>query len=280
MPPAVGPQVVIPPMPAPLSGLTASPSGQAMPVGNLPGWRQVFADDFLTQAPVGAFDTVYRDRWESYPDGWANTAGYEAKARRYSSRVVSVANGMLNINLHSENLATSQLARNGGSGGPGMYALTAALQPKVGGAVYNQTYGKYTIRFRVDPGLDGYYAAWLLWPQSESWPRDGEIDFPEGGLTGEMCAFMHHQGGTRAGDQDKFCSGVAFPTGWHTASTEWEPDRVTFILDGQVVGVSTSRIPNTPMRYVLQTEACWGSCPAATMSGNIQVDWMVIYARG
>jgi len=31
------------------------PSGQAMPVGNLPGWTQIFTDDFTTNVPLGSF---------------------------------------------------------------------------------------------------------------------------------------------------------------------------------------------------------------------------------
>jgi len=31
------------------------PSGQPMPVGDLPGWHQTFADDFTTDVPLGGF---------------------------------------------------------------------------------------------------------------------------------------------------------------------------------------------------------------------------------
>jgi hypothetical protein len=34
------------------------------------------------------------------------------------------------------------------------------------------------VRFKTD-SMHGYKGAWLLWPASEVWPRDGEIDFPE-----------------------------------------------------------------------------------------------------
>ena len=41
--------------------------------------------------------------------------------------------------------------------------------------------------------MDGYKVAWLLWPKSGVWPRDGEIDFPEADLIGTISAFMHRQ---------------------------------------------------------------------------------------
>ena len=45
-------------------------------------------------------------------------------------------------------------------------------------------YGRYAVRFKIDP-VPGFKVAWLLWPASENWPQDGEIDFPEGDLDGE-----------------------------------------------------------------------------------------------
>lgn len=43
-----------------------APSGQAMPVGDLPGWKQVFTDDFTADAAQGSFSTVYGSKWTSY----------------------------------------------------------------------------------------------------------------------------------------------------------------------------------------------------------------------
>jgi hypothetical protein len=255
-----------------------SPSGLAMPRGDLPGWRQIFADDFTDDAPVGQFHDVYGARWDAYPDGWPNTAGSGAMSRYYPSRVVSAQDGMLHLDLHSESLAGTDLAAGGGSGAPGVYALTAALQPAEHGQPINQVYGKYTVRFHVDPA-PGFYAAWLLWPQSEHWPYDGEISFPEGHLTDGVCGFMHHAEGTDRGDQEIFCPpGALFSPGWHTASTEWTPSEVRFILDGAVVGATTARIPHTPMRYVFQNEACWEGCPSPGQGAGVDVDWFVMYA--
>jgi hypothetical protein len=249
-----------------------------MPQGDLPGWRQIFADDFADDAPVGQFTDVYGARWSPYPDGWANTAGYAAMSRYYPSRVVSAQGGLLKLDLHSEFLTASDLEAADQTGSPGVYALTAALQPAEAGVPINQVYGKYTIRFRVDP-VPGFYSAWLLWPQSENWPYDGEISFPEGSLDEGICAFLHHAEGTERGDQEIFCPDAApFGPGWHTASTEWTPDETRFILDDQVVGATSTRIPHTPMRYVLQNEACWEGCPDPNQPATLDVDWFVMYA--
>src|SRR5947208_54121 len=80
----------------------------------------------------------------------------------------------------------------------------------------------------------GRRPAWLLWPDSENW-SDGEINFPEGELGGEVFAFMHHRG--RPDEQDWFATRAGL-SDWHTAVIEWTPRRVRFLLDDAVVGVS------------------------------------------
>ncbi len=239
-------------------GQGISPSGQAMPQGDLPGWHQIFAEDFHTDVATGGFPgTAYGNEFTLYPNNTPDTAGKRgAPSRYYPSRVLSVQNGLLNLYLHTQN----------------GISMGAAVLP----VLSNHLYGKYTIRFRSD-ALMGYKTAWLLWPDSEKWPADGEIDFPEGNLTGTIDGFVHHIGATSGLDQDAFDSGITY-TAWHTTSLEWTPNRVTFILDGRVIGTSTTRIPNTPMHWILQTESCLDGCPTSTTAGNLQIDWITAYS--
>jgi hypothetical protein len=231
-----------------------------MPVGDMPGWRQIFADDFTTDVPLGSFPSAVSSRWGAYPDGWKDTTGH---GTYMPSKVLSVKGGMLNYGLRSENGVR----------------LVSAPYPKIDDPITpgnGQLYGRYAVRFRAD-ALPLYKTAWLLWPDSEVWPRDGEIDFPEGDLDGRISAFMHKQGATSGGDQDAFSTNATFPT-WHTAVTEWTATSVKFILDGVVIGTSTTRIPNTPMHWVLQTEtALTSQWPAESTAGNVQIDWVAVY---
>jgi beta-glucanase (GH16 family) len=103
----------------------------------------------------------------------------------------------------------------------------------------NQLYGRYEVRFRAD-ATDGYKLAWLLWPKSGVWPRDGEIDFPEGDLNGVIKAFMHRQGATAGNDLYEAPTSARFPD-WHTAVIEWKPNSCKFFLDGNQIGSATSR---------------------------------------
>jgi hypothetical protein len=232
----------------------ASPSGQAMPVGDIQGWHQIFADDFTTNVPIGSFPAAVSDKWSAYPDGWKDTSGY---VYRMPSKTVSIANGMLDIYVHTEN---------------GQH-MAAAIEPKI--PTGGQTYGRYSVRFRSD-AITGYGCVWLLWQDSDTpaWPAQGEIDFPEGSLTGTMNAYAHHA--DPGGSQEGFATTTIYP-GWHTATTEWSPGKVVFILDDHVIGVSTTLVPSTSMHYVLQAGSSGGNPPDSS-SGHIQIDWVTLYA--
>jgi beta-glucanase (GH16 family) len=201
-------------------------------------------------------------QWTAYPSPWTDTSGNGNYA---PGRVVSIENGVMNLYLHTAN-------------GDHLVSAPEPVIPGAPGSEGGQLYGRYAVRFRAE-AVPGYKTAWLLWPDSENW-SDGEIDFPEGNLTGTISAFMHHKGDPTAQD--------AYPTkatygAWHTAVVEWTPQSVTFYLDGTVIGRSTSaaEIPSTPMHWVLQTETqIDGGPPANSAAGNVQIDWVTAYRRG
>jgi|GEM_PF-1551088 len=249
---------------------SASPSGEAMPVGDLPGWKQIFADDFTKNAELGSWGSecdadkiVYTgaegQQWKAYPKCFNDT--YQKRPYR-SDEVLSVQNGILNFWLHN---VDGQPA--GANPSPVINAETGEQ---------NQTYGRYTARFKVDtPTLSEYYVAWLLWPQSEVWPEGGEEDFPEGSLAGNVGGFHHYAGsGACVGCQDVAKDIGATFTQWHTYTMEWTPDRIKYILDDQVVLDSTKHVPSEPMRWQLQTETNGNG----TNSGNLMVDWVSVYS--
>lgn len=268
-------RTVNPPASTPTAAANPCISGECAPAGDLPGWRQIFLDDFegtvnpgawsgCTLDPIvcGGLPEPYRSKWWAFAEGWTDNANGV-----YSpSKVISVAGGVLDIFIHTES---------------GVHRVAAPV-PLIHGpdGTLGQLYGRYVIRFQADK-LPGYKIAWLLWPDSETWPRDGEIDFPEGNLDGNICAFMHRQDGAAGNDADGFYSGVPVSSGWHTAAIEWKRDTVRFILDGQVLGASTERLPNSAMHWVLEAATNLdGYDPEDAVSGHIQIDWVAAYAVG
>jgi hypothetical protein len=222
-----------------------------MPTGNLPGWRQVFTEDFTSNVALGSWPGAYASKWGdyTYPGSHDTNGGAEWN----TVKDVSASGGTADYYLHSENGK----------------AFAAAILPRTAA----QTYGRYEVRFKVDPGMTGWKSAWLLWPDDDVWPAHGEIDWPEGDLTGDMEGFMHYA--DRNGGQDWAPSHVAFASDWHTATTEWLPGSVKYYLDGNPIGTFTTKVSSYPMHWVLQSES--GSSSRPTGSGHIKIDWAVIY---
>jgi hypothetical protein len=238
-----------------------APASVPMPTGDIPGWHQVFADNFSQNVPVGSFPSAVASTWgNSYPDGWLDTS---KNGTYMPTKVVSISGGMMNLYLHTE---------------AGVHMVAAAV-PTIPGATGSDgglLYGRYVMRFRAD-AVPGYKLAMLLWPDSNVWPADGEIDFPESDLTGNIFGVLHYQGGTSATDEGVVFTGVA-PGGWHVAALSWLPSGVTFQLDGRTVYTSTTRVPDTPMHLVIQTEtATSGPAPSDSANGKVQINWLTVY---
>ena len=100
-----------------------------------------------------------RAKWFAYPDGWK-----DGKSGTYApSRVLSIANGVMNMYLHSENGAH----------------LVGAPMPIIPGtsSQLGMTYGRYAARLKAD-SLHGYETAWLLWPDGGVWPATAKSTCP------------------------------------------------------------------------------------------------------
>jgi Glycosyl hydrolases family 16 len=244
------------------SSTSADPSGVAMPSVSPPGWRRVFADDFTQDVPVGRFPSAVSKSWFAYRDGLKDSGKH---GTYMPSKVVSIANGMLNIHVHTA-LGVHEVAA--------VLPIIAGAQGRDRGLLY----GRYTIRMRADV-IRGYKLGVVLWPDSGAWPKDGEIDFPEATFGKSIHGFVHYQNGVRRDDQAGFVSSATYAK-WHTATITWLPGSVTFELDGRLVGRVRKRIPNSPLHLVIQAEAnIGGPVPAASAAGNVQIDWLTIDTR-
>jgi len=240
------------PTPTPTPPATSNPSGVAMPVGNLPGWTQSFTEDFSKNVARGSFPGPYASTWLSY-NGFTDTS----KQGDYDQSIISAQNSTLDLYLHTVN------------GRP----KGAAPVPLVGGAWGGQTYGRFSVRMKSDP-VAGYGTGFLLWSDAENW-NEGEIDFPEGELNGIAHGYNHC-----IGNPSSNC--LAFDTAarysdWHTYTIEWTPAKLTYLVDGSVVGSTTSNIPSKPMHWVMQVGTSGSTPPTAATAGHLLIDWATIY---
>jgi len=238
----------------------------AMPVGDLPGWKQVTAEDFTTPVALGGWAASSYARPVFAYSGFADTTG---RGWYDPAKVLSVKDGALDWYVHTE----------------GGKHLVGAVVPAIPATGWGQTYGRYSMRFRADT-LPGYKMVAMLWPDSDNW-GEGEIDFMEVGelaAGNAIYANLYPRGNTATytpGSPTGFRTAVrADGNGWHVATVEWAPGSVTYWLDGVKLGTTTSGVPSTRMHMVLQVETGPGLAdPAATTAGHVQVDWVTQYSR-
>jgi len=234
-----------------------SASGQAMPVGDIPGWHQVFADNFNGT-------TLNTSNWYPYfgqpggdPAGW------------WSPSHVVVGNCLLTLKGYKDPAARPGVFVTGGVG------MTDA---------HAQTYGKYLVRMRSDKG-DGISAIALLWPRGNVWPP--EVDFYEdsGGDRTNTSATLHC--GSDGNDHCQVAnnlSGYDFSQ-WHTLGIEWTAGKLVYTIDGHTWAIVTNaKVPSIPMILDLQSQSlvcspyntCLNSSTPAEV--DMQVAWVVAYA--
>jgi beta-glucanase (GH16 family) len=199
------------------------------------------------------FDTFREHAWSRYDSVGAFGNGL----RRPSA--ITVSDGLLHIT-----------ARGNVSGG---------MAHKLG-----QRHGRWEFRARTDKGR-GFGSAILLWPDSERFPEDGEIDIMEvPSETRDRAHFVLHFGGAAnrlSGShvEDDFSE-------WHTFAVDWLPDRLVWYVDGveRFRVVDRAILPKTSMHLAIQLDqgpkkdwipAPDETTPAAT---SLQVDWVRVYA--
>lgn len=227
-------------------------------MGDLPGWRQIFTDDF-DRTELGPW-------WDAYH---GQPAGDPASRWQADHVVLD---------------GTALVLRADRPAGPGTQLITGG----VSNWRIRQTYGKWEVRARVQPSDEVTYA-FLLWPASGDWPP--EIDFLEdwGSARTAASAFLHWRTPAGARGKRQFDVRADF-TGWHTVGVEWLPGHVVFTLDGRPwAGYRGSEVPDVPMWLALQAQA--GGCERRAASGappcpiagsppvaDIEIDWVAVYA--
>lgn len=150
------------------------------------------------------------------------------------------------------------------------------------GSNIDMTYGRWEFRMRAEPGA-GYRATSTLWPQSDLWPADGEIDIIEITQGDRLSAnyFSHKPPGSTATSHP--IRGCDF-TLWHVFGIDWEPTGLSYYLDNQLMWTVTDKtyVPNKPMHLTLQLDTTCGDSGLCRTSATparvtMHVDWVKTY---
>lgn len=263
-----------PPAGTPSASPSASPAASASASGGpaAPGpWHVAFSDDF-SGSTLNPSHWVTCYDWNV--DGCTNAGNHELEW--YLPGQVSVGGGMAQL--------TANKTPTRGSDGT-TYAWTSGMI-STGRSSWNAsprftfTYGYVSARIKLPSALGMFPAFWLL-PASRKAPP--ELDVAEGLWYPTRVLMNIHWAGAGGKDLDaskEDALNVDYSAAFHTYALDWEPDRVTWYLDGVEQYVVTDRaiIPTVPMELLINLAVGFPNPPPADVSqAGLQIDDVTVW---
>ncbi|MFJ3789809.1 family 16 glycosylhydrolase [Kitasatospora sp. NPDC090091] len=235
-------------------------------------WHEAFRDDFNGTSLDGSKWTTCYD-WNV--GGCTNAGNHEDQW--YLPGQVSVGNGALTL--------TAQRQSTPGSDGR-TYPWTSGMVSTGrdhwdGTPRHTFTYGYFAAAIRTtDQPLGMFPAFWLLSANT----RGGlpELDIAEFINSNQYVDLNLHAEAPDGTDIDAhYAHGPAdFAVGYHVLGLDWEPDAVTWYVDGVQVFQVTDRasIPTIPMELILNLAVGYQqSPPPGVDSTQVKVDWVAVW---
>lgn len=286
-PPTPKPPTTPPPTPAPGAGGTVIAGGFTdRHDGDPAAWSLAFEENFPTLAAKGRFLQSY-GKWGGYPSDFHTTDGQGHYDPSQVAVVVDeAANNIMVINCDP-------------AGVNGSTPCAATMHPaissdndcrsSVGMRISYRTRIKLPASFNTDKG--DYHKVPLLWPTSENWPHDAELDIEEEDFDSKTAgAFIHNMGASAGNDQEEFSTLVDL-TQWHVFTAEWLAGKsLKLFIDGKQITPNGAadlkkngylapdgmtlikRVGSSTMRLELQHE----SVGKPTFHAESHFDWITI----
>jgi len=235
------------------------PSGVPMPVGNLPGWKQVFKDDFAGSS--------LDSKWQKY-NGivGGGQGGWWARSH------VVVHGGELVLETYHDPVGCTNAT------------ICPLFNDEVSGGVkskFAMTYGKFLVRFRTRPIANDSFMA-ILWPESNIAPPETDFAVVGGPLHLTSIGAMLKYGRPTTVVSDSLTANAAQ---WHTLGVIWSPGEVEYTIDGHVWATDkNANVSSVPMHIVLQSQTVCEAVPGQTCTTpwtatepNVDIAWVVAY---
>ena len=182
----------------------------------------------------------------------------------------------------------------------GEASYTSARICSVGGFKFQ--YGYIEARIRVPEGQGFLPAFWMLpsTGQYGSWPESGEIDIMEVvGFQPDATYGTLHYGDPHEMSQGSYEAGVNLYEDYHIYACEWEPESITFYLDGEPFYQTSDWFSSTPAGatrewpapfdqnfYIIFNVAVGGDWPGDPDEttpfderAQMRVDWVRVYQK-
>lgn len=288
---------------APAPGAKLEPDGK--------GWTLVWSDEF--EGPK-----LDRAKWGFDVDCWGG-GNDEQQCYRDHPDNAAIVDGKLVITARREQSTGAAWPRHmkGSVQWPNALAtkpFTSARLTTKGKAAWR--YGRIAVRARLPQGQGTWPAIWMM-PEKDKygrWAASGEIDILEAVNLGVACAKCPggrentilgtlHFGGQwpknlHKGDETPYPA--VLDDGFHTYMIDWQADRITWTVDGQIFAMRTadewsttgSGKPGAPFDqpfHLLLNLAIGGKLPETRGLGGVdregfpkrlEVDWVRVWQQG
>lgn len=194
--------------------------------------------DSLTDPGDDAFRLVWSDEFNG-------AAGARPDPTNWSYDIGTGENGWGNGQLEWNSDRPENVAMDGN----GSLAITAREEAFNGQAytsariktqdLFEQAYGRFEARIRMPIGQGLWPAFWMLGADFDEvgWPQTGEIDIMEyRGQEPTVVLGSLHGPGYSGGNSltTRFDAGFRLDQDFHVYRVDWDPDRITWYMDGQV----------------------------------------------
>lgn len=235
------------------SGINETPEPYTTPETPVE-WVLDFEDNF----DGTALDT---NSWAIYDNSWSDNPEH---MRRIEA--VQVKDGFLNllVDVHPTD--------------PARYMTGGVAHLK------NYTYGKFEFRVRMDNDpASATGGVCLTWPESDTWPKDGENDIYETEYESNHWNTWIHYGKLGSDNQwhdTKYQKTHTIDkTQWNIVAMEWSPEYIKIYINGKLSWTlkDPEAIAKVPHHICFQTEKDLQKDLVKPI--QMQVDWVKVYKR-
>lgn len=233
------------------------------------GWQLSFSDEF-------SGTTVDWVRWKP-SDAWNNRT-YVATGELQCYMPDSFAIGDGTLSIIAERRVPANCRPN-----PGYLKYTSGMITTA--KSFNQRYGYFEIRARLPKGQGLWPAFWLL-PADRSSPPETDVMEAIGSNPNSVQMTNHWwnaEDQSRQGSGSSF-NGPDFTADFHTFGVDWQPQRLTWYVDGVKRREFTGPLVMDRPAYLLANLAiggAWAGAPDDTTEfpARMQIDYIRVYKR-
>lgn len=253
---------------------TQSSEQSQLPLGQSGNWKMIFSDNFDGS-------TLDQTKWTTcYTNAdfkvGNNDCIHNNELELYRPENVFPKDGSLILQAQRQDVTVGGQSFHYTAG---MISSDPTSVGNNGGFAFS--YGYAEMRAKLPSGQGLWPAFWLL-PQDGSWPPEIDVFEILGNSPNMDNMNYHYPNGNDGGDHTGTTwRGPDFSAGWHTYAIDWEPDSITWYIDGVARFHTSQHITSKPM-YLLANLAVGGDWPgpphaSTPFPADYQIDYIHVW---